>query len=158
MRVKLRGQGSLEFIMTYGWVLLVLLVVVVVMWQWGLFDIGASVDPGSFGFWGLVVAQGNEFILDESGSLQVSLLNNIGYNITLFNYSATIDGVYKQCEACTPLVIEPGENEVIQLDHFEWGRPSGKRFDAFLVLQYNDSRTGGEVYQSSGRIWGNAEL
>jgi hypothetical protein len=153
-----RGQGALEFLMTYGWALLVILVAMIVLWQWGLFNLGERVEPGSFGFWGLTVQQGNEFKLDKDGYLSISLLNTVGANVTLLHYNATIDTASDNCGACTPIVIEPGASRVITLQHDSWRSGSGKRFDSYVTLIYTDVRTGDNRYQSSGRIWGSVEL
>jgi hypothetical protein len=161
-----KGQGSLEFLMTYGWVLLVILVALVIMWQWGLFSLGQRIDPGSFGFWGLAVQQGNEFILDSNGRLQVGVINNAGANLTIINCTGTIDqnSVHGECgdgsggcglDSC---VLKPGNSTVIVLaDGVNWKDSPGKRFDATLVFTYKDNRTGNNVHQSSGRIWGIVE-
>lgn len=153
-----RGQGSLEFLMTYGWVLLVILVVMVVMWQWGLFSLGETVEPGSFGFWGLVVMQGNEFIMDETGNLDIAILNNVGANATLTFYNITSGGFSVDCGACAPEIIAPGETEIITVQDPGWGGDAGSFFEAHVVLRYTDERTADNLYQSSGRIWGNIEL
>ncbi len=151
-----RGQGALEFLMTYGWALLVILVGLVVLWQWGLFNIGQRVEPGSFGFWGLMIHDGNDFVLDSAGRLQVSVVNTAGANITVGEYNATIDA--QTSSADCDCVITPGEIRVLELTHPAWAGPSGGRFEAHMVMLYTDNRTGGTVYQSSGRIWGNVEL
>lgn len=167
MTASERGQGSLEFLMTYGWVLLVILVALVVMWQWGLFSLGQRIEPGSFGFWGLAIQQGNEFILDPSGKLQVSFINNAGANLTILTCNATIDqysvqqvcGVSSGCGKISDseCVIKPGNSTVITMSSTDWKDSVGKRFDATLVFTYKDNRTKDNVLQSSGRIWGSIE-
>jgi hypothetical protein len=37
-----RGQGAMEYLMTYGWAILVVMVVGIVMWQLGIFNIGGT--------------------------------------------------------------------------------------------------------------------
>ena len=37
-----KGQGAMEYLMTYGWAVLVVMIVGVVMWQMGIFNIGSS--------------------------------------------------------------------------------------------------------------------
>ncbi|MFH0861968.1 MAG: hypothetical protein V1875_02955 [Candidatus Altiarchaeota archaeon] len=153
-----RGQASLEFLMTYGWVLITILIVLVVMWQWGLFSMGQNIDPGSFGFFGLVIQNGNEFILHSDGLLEVSFVNNAGANLSIMSYNATID--QQSMEILCLLqncIVMPGKSWTMQLAKPEWGDSSGRRFDAQIVILYKDNRTAENVYQSSGRIWGNIE-
>jgi hypothetical protein len=165
MNARMRGQGSLEFLMTYGWVLLIILVVLVIMWQWGLFSLGQRIEPGSFGFWGLAIQQGNEFILDSEGDFKVSLINNAGANLTILTCNITIDqvsvkqdcGVSSGCGIISPsgCVIKPGNSTKIEVaDTANWKDSAGKRFDALLVFTYADNRTKENIHQSSGRVWG----
>jgi len=154
------GQGSLEFLMTYGWALLIIMVALVVMWQWGMFSIGEKVEPSSFGFWGLIIQQGNEFKLDQTGSFEASILNNVGANVTLLYYNATIFDHVEEwtCPGPCAAVIEPGVNRVIALSSPEWGGRPGSRFEGQLIVQYQDVRTGANIYQSSGTLWGSVEV
>jgi hypothetical protein len=159
MSAKPRGQGSLEFLMTYGWVLLVILIALVVLWQWGLFNIGERIEPGSFGFWGLVPQGGNEFILDSGGQLRVSFINMVGANVTVLSFNATIDKAL-QTSSCAGgcAVVEPGGVWTMQLtDNVNWLGEPGRRFEASISVEYNDTRTGATIYRSSGSVWGNVE-
>lgn len=166
MAVWKRGQGSLEFLMTYGWVLLVILVALVVMWQWGLFSLGQRIEPGSFGFWGLAVQQGNEFILNTDGEMHISLVNNAGANLTILTCNATVDQ-YSTQQTCggggcgksssSDCVVRAGNNTRIDMANGNWTDQAGKRFDANVIFTYLDNRTGNNVHQSSGRIWGSIE-
>lgn len=171
MSVDDRAQGSLEFMMTYGWAVLVILLVTVVMWQWGLFSIGETVEPGSFGFWGVTIQDGKEFILHQEGRIEISLLNTVGANVTVITCNVTVKEKRVDCEPCsddtltkpdeakTPdCVIPSGESRILTLSNSGWGGSSGKKFEAKLVVVYNDTRTGEAAYQSSGNIWGNYEV
>jgi hypothetical protein len=169
MSLKRRGQGSVEFMMTYGWVLLIILVVLVIMWQWGLFNLSQRVEPGSFGFWGLIVQSGNEFLMQNNGKLQMSVLNTQGANVTLISCNVTLGrfsskricGTSGGCGFNTPsdCVIPTNRVKVVEMqDSVNWSDSEGKRFEATVVFTYNDTRVPMEMFQSSGRIWGNIEL
>ena len=45
-----RGQGAMEYLMTYGWAILVVMVVGIAMWRMGVFDMGGASTPTSTGF------------------------------------------------------------------------------------------------------------
>ncbi len=169
MLSRVRGQGSLEFLMTYGWVMVALVVVLVVMWQWGLFSLGESIEPGSFGFWGVAPQNGNEFILHQDGKLELGVINQVGGNVTIYNVTASIGRFNETCEyqaaGCVKTIggedsweIPAGEARVIELTNAGWAEQSGTRFEARVRIVYKDLRTGENIYQSSGRIWGNIEL
>ena len=77
-----KGQGGLEFLMTYGWVMLVIMVVFVVVWQWGLFSFSSRIEPRDFGFWGVVP---QDYVMHSNGNFEVSFLNTVGASITLLH-------------------------------------------------------------------------
>jgi hypothetical protein len=163
-----KGQSSLEFMMTYGWVMVIIMIVTVVMWQWGMFSFGGKIEPGSFGFWGVVVFGGNDFRLDTDGKLQIALLNMAGANITLLTANVSIGPFQTDCDVASQsclkepggavsTVIPSGGLRILEFENPNFRENEGKRFDAYVTIQYNDSRTGDMIYQSSGRIWGNVE-
>ena len=45
-----KGQGAMEYLMTYGWAILVVTIALLVMWQLGIFNLSGSVSSGSSGF------------------------------------------------------------------------------------------------------------
>ncbi len=149
-----RGQSSIEFLMTYGWAILIIMIVMIVAWQWGFFSIGETVEPGSFGFWGVLP---HDYVMSSNGDLQVSFLNNVGANITILFYNASMTEVSSDCGSCLPLVIPAGESRVQTIRDLVSGSP-GKRYEVFLIVVYNDSRTGDNIHRSSGKVWGNYEV
>jgi len=75
-----RGQSAIEYMMTYGWGVLVVLVAGVVLWQLGFLDLGANVTPDKRGFsqvtpldWGM----------DQTGNLRVVIQNNAGTIVSI---------------------------------------------------------------------------
>jgi len=45
-----RGQGAMEYLMTYGWAILVVMLVGVALWQMGLFEFGGTIPTRVSGF------------------------------------------------------------------------------------------------------------
>jgi len=43
--MKKTGQGAMEYLMTYGWAILVVIIVGVVLWQMGLFNPTPGPEP-----------------------------------------------------------------------------------------------------------------
>ncbi len=151
MRPKRIAQASIEFLMTYGWAIIIILVVVVVAWQWGLFDISGSVRPGYSGFWGVVP---EDFSYRENGDLVLSLSNNIGANINITSTEITIGtGNYLNNNQ---IQIPSGDKTTLTTAGLP-GSSRGSNYEVFLSINYTDERTGLETYRSSGRIWGSVE-
>ena len=82
-----KGQAAMEFLTTYGWAFLVIIVVIVALWQFGVFDttsrIPASCNVGSM----LDCSGGYRVEVDELNvTVELNLKNNelTGVNITGF--------------------------------------------------------------------------
>ncbi|HEX55264.1 MAG TPA: hypothetical protein ENF49_03960, partial [Candidatus Altiarchaeales archaeon] len=50
MRIGNKGQGAMEYLMTYGWAILVVMIVGVVLWQLGIFGGGPGAVNTAHGF------------------------------------------------------------------------------------------------------------
>ena len=50
MKLRNRGQGAMEYLMTYGWAILVVMIVGIVMWQLGIFNLGQTTATTAKGF------------------------------------------------------------------------------------------------------------
>jgi uncharacterized protein (UPF0333 family) len=86
-----RGQVALEFLLTYGWAVLILTVVALLLWQMGLFNITGKVQPGTSGFWG--VAPYEDFAYNKGKTLRIPISNRIGANITILGINVTFQGM-----------------------------------------------------------------
>lgn len=146
-----KAQASVEFLMTYGWAIIIILIVVVVAWQWGLFNIGGSVRPGYSGFWGVVPT---DFSYTSSGNLILSLSNNVGADVNITSVEIAIGD--KNYVDTDKIPITSGNRSRSETP----GLPissSGSGYEIFISINYTDERTGLDTYRSSGRIWGSVE-
>ena len=82
-----RSQSALEYMMTYGWAILIIVIVAVILYSMGIFNPSSSVTFTSSGFSPFTVSS--------------SLCNNIGYKIAVLTgpipnnaNSLTINKVY----------------------------------------------------------------
>ncbi len=89
-KINGKGQGAMEYLMTYGWAILVVLIVGVILWQLGIFNGLASVANTSTGFF-----PGKIGIIDaatqctENGGLSATFTNQAGNDLTITNLTAT---------------------------------------------------------------------
>ena len=150
---KNRGQASLEFMMTYGWAILVVGVVLVVLWQWGLFTPSGGTKTTYMGFWGVMP---NDFSYKSNGTLKLSLQNNIidgNINVTQINVSA--DGISSPSSIAqwlTPGQIFSWEKQVSASAN------QGNAYSILLTITYWDNRTGpSTIFRSSGTLQGTVE-
>jgi hypothetical protein len=98
-----RGQGAMEYLMTYGWAILVVMMVGAAMWRLGVFDIGSSVPATSSGFQILKpllpTCKMGERLWGSSwdyNGFNCQMVNNAGGEIRIKDVNCTIDGRYGQ--------------------------------------------------------------
>jgi len=149
-----KGQAALEFLITYGWAILIMGIVIAVAWQAGLFNIKGVEKEGWSGFWGVVP---EDYVYLSNGRVDLVLRNDIDANITLINITMknSRDEVHRSL--CMPLV--PGEltSSLSLGPHPNFELPVGSKFRVFITITYNDSRIPNRVFFSSGEIWGTVE-
>ena len=80
------GQTSLDFMMTYGWALLLVVVVVSSLFALGVFNAGSFLGPRATGFAQVGVLAWN---VNAAGVLALRLQNFAGMDITVINIEAT---------------------------------------------------------------------
>ena len=94
-----KAQGALEFLMTYGWAFLVILIMIGALAYFGVLNPSRFL-PDRCDFGTQVLCKENQFII-QNGNLAVggdntiiaSLTNNVGANIQVYNWSASTDAL-----------------------------------------------------------------
>jgi hypothetical protein len=101
--MQTRAQGAMEYLMTYGWAILVIMIVGVVMWQLGIFHMGV-IPPTASGFpvmkpllatsqirndtvWGPYHGNGEEYY-----GFATQLVNSAGADIYVENLQIFVNG------------------------------------------------------------------
>ena len=88
--MRIKGQAALEFLMTYGWAIIVSVIVLMAAWQMEVFNLGGSVKPTPTGFWGNTPY---DMYYKSDGTLTLALQNKVGgdVNITKINVTTGLD-------------------------------------------------------------------
>jgi len=109
--INKKGQGAMEYLMTYGWAILVVLVVGVALWQLGIFNLGGTTITAT-GFATLkpqLAACG----LSSAGDFECMFTNTAGTQITINSGNITVTGGSSCLLASTPSTVTVGKNFVI---------------------------------------------
>ena len=85
MSLKHKSQSALEYMMTYGWAILVIVIVAAVLYSLGIFSPSSSLSTTVTGFSSFSV---NGICLNN-GAMKISLQNGVGYEINLYNLTAS---------------------------------------------------------------------
>lgn len=154
-----RGQSSVEYMMTYGIGLLVVLVIGLAAWQSGFFDQTKDVTPDSRGFTQVVPG---DWLMDMYGNLNVSIRNDAGEEVKIDARNTTawvLSGGFGECGAAVvPAALaqnmRAGDVGVIRFTGCPLeGAQVGGYYQVNLTVGY-DNPYSGLPHKSVGVIWG----
>ena len=80
-----KAQAALEYLMTYGWAILIIAIVAAALYYMNVF--GGACSPSATGFppsGGVTILTG-EFLIQTTGSSEIVLRNNAGQQVTVSN-------------------------------------------------------------------------
>jgi len=149
--------------MTYGWAILIIALVMIVLWQWGVFNPAGRVPESYLGFWGIVPIDTQ---YEANGDLTLSLQNKVidgDVNITEINVSYAGVEYNKPIDPEDPaerIEIFSGNITKWEVDHATSGLPGGNpgmSYTMLVTITYSDNRINFTNFTSSGTIQGNME-
>jgi hypothetical protein len=150
---KVKGQSSVEFLMTYGWAILIIGVAMILLWQWGVFNPTGSVKFSSLGFWGVVPADAQ---YRSNGELVLSIRNEIvDADINITEITISTGDAEHTYDPNPDIFVSAGNTTLIPVpDNFPGGQAGGA-YDMQIVISYKDNRldqTKFPSFKSSGTI------
>jgi len=150
-----RGQTSLEYLMTYGWMLIIIGIVAVVLYQFGVFT-PPPTPPGCTGF-SQAEPLDCKASTQNNGNITLTLINNAGTKITLKSVNATIFN-NPACQWTGTQDMRAGQ--VFQLSIapcLSTGSPGeGEYYKADIVIAYRNVASGID-HNSVGECHGSLE-
>jgi hypothetical protein len=147
-----RGQAALEYLMTYGWAILVILVVGIALWQMGVFN-PPSTPPGCSGFSQLMPLDTQ--YLSSTNTLRMILSNEAGTKLVVKKTNASI-GFDLGPSPSADITMRPGASQQVDYGPFATARVSGEYYRAAITIEYNNTLSK-IVHKSSGYCWGTVE-
>ncbi|MEM4268126.1 MAG: hypothetical protein QXK37_04835 [Candidatus Woesearchaeota archaeon] len=87
-----KGQGALEFLMTYGWAFLVILIMIGALAYFGVLNPGRFL-PDRCDFGANALCKKDQFVINNAatGTIVATLTNNLGTNIRVYGWTVTTD-------------------------------------------------------------------
>jgi len=107
-----RGQGAMEYLMTYGWAILVVMIVGIVMWQLGIFNMGETTLTAT-GF-AKIKPQLAATGLKANGAFSGVFTNGVGTTIIVNSVTVT-NKAGKPATVTTTATVAAGENWVVSV-------------------------------------------
>ena len=154
MKMKMKGQTSLDFLMTYGWALLLIVIVVGALFALGVFNVGSFIGSRATGFAQVGVVAWN---VDHGvNGVTVKLQNHAGadVNVTAFNMTYgtnTVDITYLPVNYNGGFLANGGTSGTITIGTVG-GLSAGTTYMIPLSITYIDSN--GFTYTESGTLSG----
>jgi len=145
-----KGQAALEYLMTYGWAILVILIVGVVLWQMGFFN-PPSTGHGCSGFSHIVPLDTK--LTGSTKQLKIFISNEAGARLDVNGISATIGS--DSCSGTAPGVMRPGRTNEVNLTCGST-YTTGDYYRANIRIDYINM-VSGVTHKSSGDCWGTVE-
>jgi len=155
MKFGTKAQAAMEYLMTYGWAVLVVMIVGIVMWQLGIFNIGTTTITAS-GF-SRIKPQLAGTGMKSDGRFDAIFMNGAGTTIELRGGVVTTDT--GTCAINGPVtVISAGDNFKLTGAGCIAGKKVGDVYQAKVYLTYSLNIGGiGTTHTEYGVIRGPVE-
>ena len=150
----MKGQTAVEYLMTYGWAILIILIVAGVLAYYGIFAPAGFLGPTARGF-GQVQVLNPWSITASTGNMVLAVGNRVSGSISFTNVTYTTDS--GQTVVATGALtgntsLTAGSNGVISIPGTAiTGKVAGDPYTADLVIYYTYE---GQTFSSAGTISG----
>ena len=150
-----KGQAALDFLMTYGWAIALVVIVAAALFALGVFDVSNFVGTKAAGFSGVAV-QGWTF--SNNGTFAIKLTNQYGQKINITGVNITISGEAQNFSSL-PATLDVGATSG-QLNSSTFAAAGklgiGAGYQAKLVINYTDM-VSNFAASTSGTLTGKAQ-
>ena len=134
-----RSQSALEYMMTYGWAILIIVIVAAVLYGMGIFSPSSSVQQTVTGFSGLGSVQA---LCSSNQELTLQLGNSLGEVIKITNITVTGSGVHNSI--LPQRVIQPSSLQNFNITGVCPSTPTG--YSLSVSVEYTEP---GSVFQNT---------
>ncbi len=150
----MKGQTAVEYLMTYGWAILIILIVAGVLAYYGIFAPAGFLGPTARGFGQIQVL--NPWAVSSAG-MTLNLANRVGGAVSVTVANVTIDATPYLCTPAAELPIASGDDDTFTctFDSAITGATAGETYSAVVVISYkypSDAPTA--AFSTSGTVTG----
>ncbi len=151
MSLPIRSQSALEYMMTYGWAILVIVIVAGVLYSLGIFSPSSSLAATITGFSSLSVTGG----CIQGGALYLVVTPGVGYpiNITKINVTSSTN---VQTSTNMSVLISPGQSQTIFVPNSCTSSQNSQYSDSVSIIYSEPGEIFPGPYTSTGKISGSS--
>ncbi|MCX6774303.1 MAG: hypothetical protein NTY68_04905 [Candidatus Micrarchaeota archaeon] len=146
-----KGQAALDFMMTYGWAIVLVVIIAIALFAMGIFDPSNFMGSKAAGFAGVTVTG---WSMDNTGAFSIRVVNNVGNPVRLDSINVTIAGT-SALVPVTNATLAVGETSALLTSAAgSFGTPAANTgYSAKANIRYTDVNAG-FPYTSSGTLTG----
>ena len=150
---KMKAQTAMEYLMTYGWAILIVIIVGAALYALGIFNPATYTQSTATGFQGFQIPTGGWQFVGSSGILTLKVKNMAGSNINI----TSVQGVYAGETATNSTMLgmvsfAPGSDFTILVD-FTATASSGAAYSIPVTISYTNLDSG-LTFTSQGTVTG----
>ena len=146
-----RSQSALEYMMTYGWAILIIVIVAAVLYSFGIFSPSSSISATVTGFADTPVSAA---VFTNNGGLAISLTDSTGYLINVTNITAITSAGTKTTILPNITISASGKTIILIPDVFTSSQQNS-HISATLTITYKEpGQPLPGPYKDSGTISG----
>ena len=152
----MKAQSALEYLMTYGWAILIVIIVGAALYALGVFNPGTFTGQKSTGF---SAVQMSDFKFKTDGTVLLMIGNRKGRTISISNITGTFSSktlANSTTSACLSSVLGPNDVCNAQLGEFTPNPALGSTYNMDIRINYTDTTTG-VLHTDFGTISGSVE-
>jgi hypothetical protein len=148
-----KGQAALDFLMTYGWAIALVVIIAAVLFALGIFDTSNFIGNKAAGFAGVAV---KGWGLSEGGQFTIKLSNQVGVPINVTKVNITIGGVSQLADTANGLGVG-ADSATLNTTAAAFGvQTAGTGYNAKVVISYVDTNANFN-YTTSGTLTGKVQ-
>ncbi len=136
----MKGQSAIEYLMTYGWAILIILIVAGVLAWYGFFNPAASLPATKTGFSELDVV--SPWDMSSADVLRIELENRVGQTINITSITVdegtTLPTSPTSCTGFTPFTIAAGGRSALQTLNCSGASTgsTGDNYNVYVIVTY----------------------
>jgi len=147
--VMKKGQAALDFLMTYGWAIALVVIVAAALFALGVFDVSNFIGTKAAGFAGVTVSA---WQMTTGGTLTMKLSNQVGQRVNITGVGVTVGTSSATVNGTVGFLNTGDTTSTLTTAANALGTQSG--YTAKVVINYTDSS--GFQSSSTGTLTGKA--
>lgn len=148
-----KGQAALDFLMTYGWAIALVVIIAAMLFALGIFDVSNFMGSKASGFSGVGV---KGWKMDTAGTFTLKVTNQVGQQINVTGATVTVGTTTAAINGTIGVLSTGVDSGTLTTNVAAFGaQTSGSGYTAKVNINYTDMNSG-FAYSTGGTLTGKA--